>query len=667
MQLLFKPEIWIPASLLLAIGFAIWNYLPLFKRHIPRRQVFILFSFRVVAAFLICLLLAQVFITTWTNYYEKPVVWVAVDRSASMMAGADSQWCKSELPQLLKSIQSQSDINCRVFAFGAAVKTDSNEAFKDFKTNLQQVFQYIEQDPGQTPEHLVIISDGIVNDGGDPRVEAAHALAQIDCIGVGDTALYPDAWISHVICNSTAKTQNTFNVEAEFRISEGLSSVAEISIWEGSQLRGRKTCTLLPGQRYSKITFSMFENQAGTHSYTVKLNPLPNEQKQYNNQFAFSVNVINTRLNVILAYQAPHPDIPVFTEWFKQSDGMQFDAIPINALQPEMLKGKLILFHGLKTTSHPLMDYCAKNSIPYWEIQCRDASEPAVMAEVFIHSGFKAFPITDPKGAISSILDPVVQIFPENKTDISSSHIILNASYQNQLLPVMYFTRELNTLRGHLCVDGIWKWNLQEGIKHEGLTLLRDLFLQAFQYSALSIRNERFNLRVPDNLNAFEAIELQAEVYDRIYNFNADAKVSVDIGNAKEQHHLDLLPINNQYLGDISNLAAGQYSYVAKAKCADTVFIKQGTFTVHEQAREMQNLQADLTLLKQISAFKNGTTLHHPTATDFLKFWNTQRRFKPVVHSMEHDLQLIDFKVLCLIILGVLTTEWILRKKWMII
>ena len=88
----------------------------------------------------------------------------------------------------------------------------------------------------------------------------------------------------------------------------------------------------------------------------------------------------------------------------------------------------------------------------------------------------------------------------------------MNAQFQNQLIPVMYFTRAQNVLRGHLNIDGIWKWSVQEGFKHEGSTLLRNLFLQAFQYSALSIRNERFTLHIPNNLNTFENIEFNAEV-----------------------------------------------------------------------------------------------------------------------------------------------------------
>lgn len=664
---LFYPELWIPISILAALGFAAWSYLPLYKIHNPRWQVLVLYVLRSFAAFLICVLLAHIFISHWRNFYEKPVLWVAVDRSKSMTSGADSQWCKTELPRILKSLQAQTDVDCRMIGFGDGVKIDSIGDFKDSKTNLQQVFQYLDQAPEQTPKQLLIISDGIYNDGGDPRIEASRSLAQIDCIGIGDTALYPDAWVSHVICNRTAKTQNTFNVEAEFRLTEGLSSRAEISLWENQLLRGRSICNLVPGQRYAKVSFSVFETLAGMHNYTVKINPLPGEQKLFNNQYAFSVNIIDTRLNVILAYQAPHPDIPVLAEWFKQSDGMAFSAVPAKALSTDMLKGKLILFHGFNTLSHPLMEYCKKNGIPYWEMLCSEPAQAPVMAEVLLNPGFKAFQIPNSKTTITSILDPVVYITPKNSSDILNAQVILNAQFQNQLIPVMYFTRAQNVLRGHLNIDGIWKWSVQEGFKHEGSTLLRNLFLQAFQYSALSIRNERFTLHIPNNLNTFENIEFNAEVYDRVYNFYSDADITLDIGNAAGKHTIRLMPYNSQYVGGISALAAGQYTYLAKAQCADTLYTKQGSLTVYEQAREMQNLQADLSMLRQLAAYKNGFSLHHPPAETFMSYWNAHRSFKPVMHTLESEHQLIDFKIFGIILLSILISEWILRKKWLII
>lgn len=662
---LFYPEFWIPISILAALGFAAWSYLPQYKIHNPRWQILFLYSLRSFAAFLICLLLAHIFISHWRNFYEKPVLWVAVDRSKSMASGADSQWCKTELPRILNTLQAQSDVDCRIMGFGAGVKLDSLSDFKDSKTNLQQVFQYLEQAPEQTPKQLLLISDGIYNDGGDPRIEASRSLAQIDCIGIGDTALYPDAWISHVMCNRTAKTQNTFNVEAEFRITEGLSSRAEISLWEDQHLRSRTICNLIPGQRYAKVSFSVFETLAGMHYYTVKINPLPGEQKRFNNQYAFSVNIIDTRLNVILAYQAPHPDIPVLAEWFKQSEGMAFTAVPAKALSTEMLKGKLILFHGFNTPSDPLMEYCKKNGVPYWEMLCNDPAQPLVMAEVLLNQRFKAFQIPDSKTNLTSILDPVVYISPKNSSDISASQVIFNAQYQNQLIPVMYFTRVQNVLRGHLNIDGIWKWSVQEGFKHEGSTFLRNLFLQAFQYSALGIRNERFTLHIPNNLNTFENIEFNAEVYDRIFNFYSDADITLNIGNTSARHNIRLMPQNNQYVGGISALAAGQYTYLAKARCADTLYTKQGSLTVYEQAREMQNLQADVSMLRQLAAFKNGFTLYHPEAGAFNSYWKAHRSFKPVMHSLESENQLIDIKIYGIILLSILISEWIFRKKWL--
>jgi hypothetical protein len=37
------------------------------------------------------------------------------------------------------------------------------------------------------------------------------------------------------------------------------------------------------------------------------------------------------------------------------------------------------------------------------------------------------------------------------------------------------------------------------------------------------------------------------------------------------------------------------------------------------------------------------------------------------MHTLESEQQLIDFKIFGIILLGILISEWILRKKWLII
>ena len=651
-----------------ALGISYWTYFQLFKRFTVRWKVYILFTMRTIVVFLLLLLLSEMVFSSWSTRYEKPLLVIAVDHSLSVKKGVDSAWYNSQLPEILNSLQNNKSVECKTLFFGERIEPLTNNKPWHSKTNFHDLFSYLDEDCERPCSELLVISDGIITDGEDPRPEASKQALKISCIGLGDTTQYPDAWITQVICNATAKTQNTFNIEAEYRLLAMTEPFTEISLWEGKKLITAKSIQVPAPNYHGRVHFSISESEAGIHNYTVKIKPINNEQKQYNNSFSKAVQLVDTRLNLILVYETPHPDIPVLLDWLRQSEGASCSAMPWNKTRPQDLKNRLVVFHGLENPEDPLITQCKNTATPYWLMCCNQQGESQTLAEVRVNPGFNRFRLSEPKAALNTAMEALVYVSTSSTITPTDQEQVLNADVNGRLVPVLFFSTVSGQFTGHILIDGIWKWNLKNQFTNPAYTGLRELFVQTFQFSAMRMRKDLFNLILPLNATISDNLKIQAELYDRLYNPVLDAQISVQIkSNAAPNKTLNLRAIEQHYEGDCAPLNAGSYSYTATAKTSDTSFVRNGNFQIQDQWMELQSMQADFALLRKLSAYRKGSFFIHPTAKEFLTRWRSFDAFQPVAYPVESEQTWIDFKFIALSLIILWILEWVFRKKWLII
>ena len=111
----------------------------------------------------------------------------------------------------------------------------------------------------------------------------------------------------------------------------------------------------------------------------------------------------------------------------------------------------------------------------------------------------------------------------------------------------------------------------------------------------------------------------------------------------------------------MTSFEEGTYSYNSSATISNQKHYSNGAFTIKKKQLEEFDLQANHYLLKEISNNNNGkfyTFNKHTELVDEL----VSQNFKKVIHSQETNKPLRETWWYLLIIIALLTAEWILRK-----
>lgn len=223
----------------LAIGLVYASLLYLFSKKYSRSLTILLFLSRTTAVATVAMLLFNPYIKHTTRKIEQPIVVIVQDNSESIVLTKDSVFYKEKYPQLIDMIANTLDKkyeidyytfgqNCRFERSGVEsgnislstgnskkVATLSpvgrNEGFSEQYTNISNALntisrQYYKKNVGA----VILLSDGIVNQGVNPELNIENYPFPIYSVTLGDTVSYPSMTIKDVRYNKTVPANMLF-------------------------------------------------------------------------------------------------------------------------------------------------------------------------------------------------------------------------------------------------------------------------------------------------------------------------------------------------------------------------------------------------------------------------------------------------------------------------
>src|SRR5690606_31443861 len=148
-------------------------------------------TLRFLSLFILSLLLLAPLLKVNKTYYEKPILLWLEDNSKSMLLGAKGEETKSWFSQnrdaYIKALSEKYDVNIR--AFGADI-TLPNDSFPEVYSNIGLALENgQEQFYNQNISGVVLLSDGIYNQGLNPLYSAQQSSIPIYTVGFGDTSV----------------------------------------------------------------------------------------------------------------------------------------------------------------------------------------------------------------------------------------------------------------------------------------------------------------------------------------------------------------------------------------------------------------------------------------------------------------------------------------------
>ncbi|HUH33089.1 MAG TPA: hypothetical protein VLZ28_03995, partial [Daejeonella sp.] len=302
--------LWLLGCLALGVGYAFLLYS--WSARLKKELRYLLFALRTLAVTTIAFLLFAPAIKISSKTAEKPLIIIAQDNSASINIsqpkGFNLKVYSEQFKQLEKRLSE--DYEVRSLSFGGTVSRGLNFKFNDNLSNLSSIFKTIDNDfANRNIGAIVVASDGIYNQGGNPVYESKDLQAPIYTVALGDTIPKRDILISNVNYNNIAYLDNQFQIEVSVEAFQSRGSTSTLTVSDQSGSLFSRPVTVNQNEFRITVPITLPAKRKGIQRFNINLSPLSNELSVENNGQTIFVDVIDGRQNVLIIANSPHPDI----------------------------------------------------------------------------------------------------------------------------------------------------------------------------------------------------------------------------------------------------------------------------------------------------------------------------------------------------------------------
>ncbi|MGD1843353.1 MAG: VWA domain-containing protein [Thermonemataceae bacterium] len=644
---------------------------------------YVLAGIRFVFVTLICFLLLAPVVRSVQNTLEKPSLVFAIDNSQSLALMKDT----ASLQQLTQRLAAIGD---KLEKKGVAVEMTSfntQEALAQLRfthesSNLSQLLNTIGNNyENRNLDKVVLVSDGIHNQGISPIYQKYNF--PVWTVGLGDTTLKKDLKVKAVFVNKIAYLGNQFPVVAEIQNIGFSDRPLRVSLLQGAAVVQQKTINVKRND-LAEVEFLSTAKVKGTQRYTVVVQTVEGEVTTLNNSRDVFVEVVDGREKILMMGYAPHPDFKAFKQIIEQNNNYSFEAHFLGLGTPKEATYDLIIAHQIPdragSGNRLLSQYKAKG-IPIWYITGSQSNLNAFntlndVAQIGgrlgrtdqVTASFN--PQFDKLGLADELMQrlqrlPPLQVPYGNYNLKANSEVVLYQKVGNVPTerPLLAIHSDQGTKAAWLAGEGLWHWRLEEYAQHETQEAVDALVLKVVQF--LSAKEDKRKLRVytsDDEYFDYEKVVFEAEAYNDVYEKIYDIKVNLSITNEQNKTYNYTFAISEgSSKFEVSGLPKGVYRYKATAEVLGKMEQAVGEFSVKALQLEALSTTADHQLLRQVAEQTEGQ--FYPVdqlARLEEQLLDTQKPDK--IHSSEELLEIIHFKWLFFLIVGLASVEWVIRK-----
>lgn len=660
-----------------------------FNRTYGSRLAGLLGALRFAAVTIIAFFLLKPLIRSVNSTEEKPIIVLAQDNSASIIVGNDSSFYTSEYLSQLQALKTklEAKYDVQAFSFGDHVKNGIDSiSFEDQITDYSNLLEEINtRFTGRNLGAIVIASDGIYNKGSNPLYAYNALKAPIYTIALGDSVVKKDALISNVAANRLAYLNNKFPlvINAEGKKANGESAVVEVT-HKGNTIFSQ-TVSFDSEKSLKTIELTLEAKTVGLQKYSISISSLKNEVTYANNRKDIFIDVLDSRQKILILAAAPHPDINAIREAVTNNDAYSVTTSLISQFNGRLEEYNLIIFHQLPAAGQNGLSQI---------INALDKEIPSL----FIWGGntdFRAFndlqvgfQLTDFRNLNTEVNPRLVEDFPvfnledEYKQLINTSpplaiplgsikvspatqvFIAQKVGQINTDKPLIAFSKKKDTKIGWIGGEGIWRWRLNAYRQFETHEVFDGMLTKMIQYMASKDDKSLFRVNGANNFPENAPVLFDAELYNSSFEPIAEKDIAIVFKNENgDEFNYTFSYSNGRYKLNAGNLPVGNYTYKASVVSEGQTLKETGEFSVIELQVELTNTIADFKLLKQLAEDHGGEMIDKSNLQKLEELLDSNQNINTVLYENKQLDDLINFRWLLAIILGLLGMEWLLRKR----
>ncbi|UQD56973.1 hypothetical protein [Flavobacterium sp. K5-23] len=659
-------------SLLIAGGLSFFQYYYKAKNN-SKLNLFLAFL-RFLSIFGLLVLLINPMMTRNTLEIVKTPLAIVVDNSISI----DFLKGKETATELYRIVSENSELKDKFeiqsYQFDSEFQQSEQFDFKGKQTNLDNISKNLKSINKNIDFPTVIITDGNQTTGND-YVFSFDSAKKVYPLVVGDTTAFLDLKINQLNVNKYAFYKNKFPVEVFLQYSGNKSVTASFSISQGNSVLSKQSVSFSPSKKTAVLNVLLPADKVGTQFFKATILSPEKEKNNYNNSKQFAVEVLDQKTNVAIVSAINHPDI-----------GALKRSIESNAQR----KVTIVKPNDIKSLS----DY---NVLIYYQptaaFQTVFENNKSAGINTFIITGTKTdfnflnqqqgnlvFKISGQKEDYLAQFNSQFNLFAidnigfENFPPLENGYgtvsttgnvsVLLSSKIRNidTNSPLLAFAENQGRRSAFLLGENSWKWRMKTNVDKQSYDEY-DVFIdKTIQFLASNNSKKSLVVNHESFYNSGEAIEITAQYFNKNYEFDEKARLTISITNikTKQTKNYDLLKENNSYKVSLDGFPAGSYQFTVKELNSKTSYSSH--LDILDFEIEKQFVNPDLTKLNQLASQTEGKVFMPNQVSDLIKVLLEDESYKAVQKNNVTKTPFIDWIWLLVLIAFTLAVEWFVRK-----
>ena len=637
--------------LALAIGLVYASLLYLFSKKYSRSLTVLLFSLRTIVVATVVMLFINPYIKQKTYKIEKPIIIIAQDKSESMV----------EYPQSVDSVEhaleKRYDVNYYVFG-------DQYTNISNALTTISR--QFYKKNVGA----VVLVSDGIVNQGVNPELNIENYPFPIYSVTLGDTVSYPSMTITEVKYNKTVQANMLFPLRVTANAFSFKGEEMNVIVkMDGNEVEN--VMVPVTSNRFSKtFDFNIDSGNEGTKQIEI----IVGQSKK-----RIFVTVTDKKYRVLCIAKAPHPDIAAIksalddhfefdVKYDGNIDGIgNYDLVILHQYDDKTFQGTSLQIPTLEIIGSNT-DFEAFNQSQKIVSINRGAANTNLDVRGRFNNAFGLFTISsDIKNELKSY--PPLAL-PHCEIAFNGHHddaLLMNVMDIETPNPLLAFSNDTDgNKHAFLFGTGCWRWKLYEYYHHKNNDGFNEIFSKTVKYLLIE-KDKELTVNHKDSYLNTENITLTAELRNPSRELINDPDLHISItnkdvsGNVSTYEYVFSKGDNNYHL-NIGMLPEGIYNYRAHTSFGGVEYSATGTFTVESLGIEAQDLTANIERMRSLASQTGGKHYYITDIQYIIKDLENDSRITSISREETRYDDLINLKWLFFSILALITIEWLLRK-----
>lgn len=560
--------------------------------------------------------------------------------------------------------------------------------FNKNATNLDELIKYIVD--LEDYNAAIIFSDGIITYGKNPIINASNSGFPLYTIAVGDTAKVRDIAIQNITTNNTGFTNTIHPIRVDISQFGFKNNELEVRLKYKNDILDRQSISFKSSQEVITVNFDLELNDEGLKLYDIEIDSIEGEWSKSNNTANFSIDVIDSRTKIYHLVSSIHPDVKALKSILSENENFEIKSYTyLNEWKPELdiktdLEGAdLVILHGMPESSvvEALETQYSDKPTLYFNLPPLGLNNTArnyfELVEVSSTESISAYPIINEGQSGHAILDfdemdfsKTAPVFTPLRSEVANpgaqNLLFANIRGINTEMPLLSVFEQTGVRRSTVNMYGWYKIYLSNnGNERNTITKLVENIVDW-----TSTNPDNRLLKVTPSKNTYSTFEnpiINASLINEKGGIESKANIELEISDSDSMVGSYILKNmgDGLYSAELPELPSGLYDFTATAqKNNRNIESATGSFVVSETNAELINTIRNDDLLKGLAERTEGEFY---TFDNLDGFWNSIDS-RNLLESTTVQEEVFSFPVKniiwFLVVLAILGTEWILRKRF---